>query len=99
VTHSTGVGSGSGAPACRKRTFYRTRWIARLPQEDFFQRFRLPHSLRYQADGGPSIQGCLQLLATSDTNFALEQLVFLAASNDFEHNFLADSHVGIGHTS
>ena len=70
-------------------------WIARLPQEDFCQALGLPHTLRYEADGGPSIQDSLGLLAHSEnpvrerTNFVLAQLAFwlLAATDGHAKNF------------
>ena len=40
-------------------------WIARLPQEDFCQAVGLPHTLRCQADGGPSSEDVIALLANS----------------------------------
>src|SRR6266478_6032745 len=49
-------------------------WIARLPQEDLCQAMGLPHTLRYEADGGPSISEALGLLAKTDghgKNFSL----------------------------
>jgi serine/threonine-protein kinase HipA len=70
-------------------------WIARLPQEDLCQAMGLPHTLRYEADGGPSISDALGLLANSEhpvmdqTNFALAQLAFwlLAATDGHGKNF------------
>lgn len=70
-------------------------WIARLPQEDLCQAMGLPHTLRYEADGGPSIQESLALLANSEhpaseqTNFVLAQLAFwlLAATDGHGKNF------------
>ena len=57
-------------------------WIARLPQEDLCQAMGLPHTLRYEADGGPSISDALGLLANSEypardqASFVLAQLAF-----------------------
>ncbi len=70
-------------------------WIARLPQEDLCQAFGLPHTLRYQADGGPSLEACLRLLDASEqpsvdkTNLVLAQLTFwlLAATDGHAKNF------------
>jgi serine/threonine-protein kinase HipA len=70
-------------------------WIARLPQEDLCQAMGLPHTLRYEADGGPSISEALGLLANSEhpvrdqTNFLLAQLAFwlLAATDGHGKNF------------
>jgi serine/threonine-protein kinase HipA len=70
-------------------------WIARLPQEDLCQTMGLPHTLRYEADGGPSISDSLGLLANSEhaamdqTHFVLAQLVFwlLAATDGHGKNF------------
>ena len=70
-------------------------WIARLPQEDLCQAMGLPHTLRYEAAGGPSISDALGLLANSEhpvrdqTNFLLAQLAFwlLAATDGHGKNF------------
>jgi serine/threonine-protein kinase HipA len=70
-------------------------WIARLPQEDLCQAMGLPHTLRYEADGGPSISDALGLLANSEhpagdqMNFVLAQLAFwlLAATDGHGKNF------------
>jgi len=70
-------------------------WIARLPQEDFCQALGLPHTLRYQADGGPSSEDVIALLAnsaqpqTDQTHFVLGQLAFwlLAATDGHAKNF------------
>lgn len=70
-------------------------WIARLPQEDLCQAMGLPHTLRYEVDGGPSIHESLTLLANSEhavrdqTNFVLAQLAFwlLAATDGHGKNF------------
>jgi serine/threonine-protein kinase HipA len=40
-------------------------WIARLPQEDFCQALGVPPRRKYEADGGPGMAKCLQLLAGS----------------------------------
>ncbi len=70
-------------------------WIARLPQEDLCQALGLPHTLRHEADGGPSISDALALLANSEhpardqTTFVLAQLAFwlLAATDGHGKNF------------
>jgi len=70
-------------------------WIARLPQEDLCQAMGLPHTLRYEADGGPSVSDALALLANSEqpvldqTNFVLAQLAFwlLGATDGHGKNF------------
>jgi serine/threonine-protein kinase HipA len=70
-------------------------WIARLPQEDLCQAMGLPHTLRYEADGGPSISDALALLANGEhpvmdqANFVLAQLAFwlLAATDGHGKNF------------
>jgi len=77
-------------------------WIARLPQEDFCQALGLPHTRRYQADGGPSIHDGLGLLANSEdpsrdqTHFVLAQLAFwlLAATDGHAKNFSLHQHSG-----
>ena len=77
-------------------------WIARLPQEDLCQAMGLPHTLRYEADGGPSISDALGLLANSEqhvrdqTNFVLAQLAFwlLAATDGHGKNFSLYQHAG-----
>jgi serine/threonine-protein kinase HipA len=88
---------GADAQDVRKRTFTPDKgtWIARLPQEDFCQATGLPPTLRYEADGGPSVQDCLRLLANSEQpavdqgNFVLAQLAFwlLAATDGHAKNF------------
>lgn len=70
-------------------------WIARLPQEDLCQAMGLPHTQRYEADGGPSIKDSLSLLANSEhpamdqMNFVLALLAFwlLAATDGHGKNF------------
>jgi serine/threonine-protein kinase HipA len=70
-------------------------WIARLPQEDLCQAMGLPHTRRYQADGGPSMQDALALLIHSEhpaqdqITFVLAQLSFwlLAATDGHAKNF------------
>ena len=70
-------------------------WIARLPQEDFCQALGVAPDRKYQADGGPSVQDCLRVLAASEDAdedravFALAQLAFwlLAATDGHAKNF------------
>ncbi|MGH8304014.1 MAG: type II toxin-antitoxin system HipA family toxin [Steroidobacteraceae bacterium] len=88
---------GADAAAVQKKRFKPRKgtWIARLPQEDFCQALGMPHTLRYEADGGPSIQDALRLLASSEdpardqTSFVLAQLAFwlLAATDGHAKNF------------
>lgn len=70
-------------------------WILRLPQEDFCQALNLPSSKKYQADHGPGILECLELLQGSSksyedrVNFIKTQIVFLllAAPDGHAKNF------------
>jgi serine/threonine-protein kinase HipA len=70
-------------------------WIARLPQEDFCQALGIAPDRKYQSDGGPSAQDCLQVLAASEDAeedravFGLAQLAFwlLAATDGHAKNF------------
>jgi serine/threonine-protein kinase HipA len=70
-------------------------WIARLPQEDLCQALGVAPDRKYQSDGGPSVQDCLQVLAASDNadedraTFARAQLAFwlLAATDGHAKNF------------
>jgi len=43
------------------------QWIARLPQEDFCQAMGVPPSLKYENEGGPGIDRCMNLLSGSAT--------------------------------
>ncbi len=80
----------------------RRSWIARLPQEDFCQALGIPPHRKYEADGGPGIRACLQVLnnsanASADrTTFALAQLAFwlLAATDGHAKNFSLHHHRG-----
>lgn len=65
------------------------RWIARLPQEDLCQALGVSPRRKYEADGGPGMAQCLQLLAGSADPqqdmlaFQLTQLAFwLMAATD-----------------
>ena len=70
-------------------------WIARLPQEDFFQALGIAPDQKYESDGGPSVRDCLGVLANSEragedrATFALAQLAFwqLAATDGHAKNF------------
>lgn len=70
-------------------------WIARLPQEDLCQALGVAPDRKYQSDGGPSMQDCLQILSASDqaeadrATFALAQFAFwlLAATDGHAKNF------------
>jgi serine/threonine-protein kinase HipA len=70
-------------------------WIIRLPQEDFCQATGLPSLLKYQSDGGLSIEDCMKLLASSENatldkqHFFKAQIVFylLAATDGHAKNF------------
>lgn len=70
-------------------------WIARIPQEDFCQVLgRAPHE-KYEAQGGPGMAQCLQVLRSSQaaasdiTHFLCAQLAFwlLAATDGHAKNF------------
>lgn len=71
------------------------RWIARIPQEDFCQVLGLPSEDKYEAQGGPGMAQCLQVLRSSVTaaadvrNFLCAQLAFwlLAATDGHAKNF------------
>jgi serine/threonine-protein kinase HipA len=69
-------------------------WIARLPQEDFCQALGVGPARKYERDGGPGMQKCLQLLQGSadqddTTFFLLAQLAFalLAATDGHAKNY------------
>jgi serine/threonine-protein kinase HipA len=70
-------------------------WIIRLPQEDFCQATGLSSLLKYQSDGGLSIEDCMKLLASSENatldkqHFFKAQIVFylLAATDGHAKNF------------
>ncbi|MDP3760713.1 MAG: HipA domain-containing protein [Ramlibacter sp.] len=78
-----------------RRRMEGSRWIARLPQEDFCQAMGLPSSLKYESDGGPGIAAALKLLSASQdalrdkVRFALAQLAFwvMAATDGHAKNF------------
>lgn len=70
-------------------------WIVRLPQEDFCQALGVGPERKYQNDGGPSMQACLSVLASSEhaeddrATFVLTQFAFwlLAATDGHAKNF------------
>ncbi|HEY1396508.1 type II toxin-antitoxin system HipA family toxin [Roseateles sp.] len=69
-------------------------WLLRLPQEDLCQSMGMPSDLKYQSDGGPTMQACLQLLRVSErlddpARFVLTQFAFwlLAATDGHAKNF------------
>lgn len=64
-------------------------WTARIPQEDFCQVLGRPSNEKYEAQGGPSMGQCLQVLRSSQTaradirHFLCAQLAFwLLAATD-----------------
>jgi len=71
------------------------RWIARIPQEDFCQLLGRASHEKYEAQGGPGMAHCLQVLrgsrtATADIrHFLCAQLAFwlLAATDGHAKNF------------
>lgn len=71
------------------------RWIARIPQEDFCQVLGLPSEGKYEAQGGPGMARCMEVLRSSATaaadtrNFLCAQLAFwlLAATDGHAKNF------------
>lgn len=76
------------------RAWQDDRWIARLPQEDFCQARGVAADKKYEADGGPGISQCLELLQGSQDRtdrvlFLLTQLAFtlLAATDGHAKNF------------
>lgn len=72
-----------------------TRWIARIPQEDFCQVLGVSSHDKYEAQGGPRMAQCLQVLRSSRTatadirHFLCAQLAFwlLAATDGHAKNF------------
>jgi serine/threonine-protein kinase HipA len=78
------------------------RWIARLPQEDFCQALGFPPEKKYEADGGPGMAACLNLLSGSAdaagdrAAFVLTQFAFwlLAACDGHAKNYSLFLHHG-----
>jgi serine/threonine-protein kinase HipA len=72
-----------------------TRWIARIPQEDFCQVLGRASHEKYESQGGPGMAQCLQVLRASRTasadirHFLCAQLAFwlLAATDGHGKNF------------
>ena len=72
-----------------------SRWIARIPQEDFCQALGVSSNDKYEAQGGPGMAGCLQVLRSSRAaaadirHFLCAQLAFwlLAATDGHAKNF------------
>ena len=69
-------------------------WLMRLPQEDFCQAMGYSAAQKYQADGGPSIKDCMDLLSASTQQsdrdiFFKSQILFwlLAAIDGHGKNF------------
>lgn len=77
------------------RAWTPTGWLARLPQEDLCQASGIASAHKYEADGGPGINQCLQILSKSQTaaadsaRFVMAQLAFwlLAAIDGHAKNF------------
>ena len=73
----------------------KSRWLARLPQEDFCQVLGVAPDLKYESSGGPGMKKSLQILQGSQspdldrTIFVLTQFVFwlLAAIDGHAKNF------------
>lgn len=71
------------------------KWITRLPQEDFCQALGVSPLRKYEADGGPGIEGILKILENSNTretdrnHFYSAQILFwmLAATDGHAKNF------------
>jgi len=70
-------------------------WIARLPQEDLCQALGVAGSAKYEKDGGPGIEQCLEVLKASEDphgdgrTFLCAQLLFwlMAAIDGHAKNF------------
>jgi serine/threonine-protein kinase HipA len=95
---------GDGDPRAANFEPPKDTWIARLPQEDFCQLAGLPHTRKYENEGGPSMCGILNELARAERpapdqqHFMLSQLVFwmLAATDGHAKNFSIYHHCGSG---
>ncbi len=66
-------------------------WIIRLPQEDFCQAMGVSSLLKYQNDGGLSIEDCMKLLASSE-GAALDKITFFKAQVVFYLLAASDGH-------
>jgi serine/threonine-protein kinase HipA len=70
-------------------------WLVRLPQEDFCQAKGVPSHQKYEQNGGPSIEACLEVLSKGESfhedgrNFLCAHLLFwfLAAIDGHAKNF------------
>lgn len=77
------------------RTWHPEGWIARLPQEDFCQAKGVASGQKYEQQGGPGIEDCLDVLKGGEAfhedgrNFLCAQLLFwlLAAIDGHAKNF------------
>ena len=86
---------GNGDPRAANFEPLKETWIARLPQEDFCQVAGLPHTRKYENEGGPSMRYILNELARAERpasdqqSFMLAQLAFwmLAATDGHAKNF------------
>lgn len=77
------------------RAWHTEGWIARLPQEDFCQAKGVASEQKYEQQGGPGIEACLEVLKGGEAyqedgrNFLCAQLLFwfLAAIDGHAKNF------------
>ena len=77
------------------RTWQPQSWIARLPQEDFCQAKGVASDQKYEQNGGPGIEACLEVLKGGEAfhedgrHFLCAQLLFwmLAAIDGHAKNF------------
>jgi len=77
------------------RSWHRQGWIVRLPQEDFCQAKGVSSEMKYEQQGGPGIEACLEVLKGGEAfhedgrNFLCAQLLFwfLAAIDGHAKNF------------
>lgn len=95
------MGADEAAVSARGYVPNPSSWIARLPQEDLCQASGLPPIQKYEADGGPSIEDVLQILAGSESpevdraDFVLAQLAFwLLAATETRTRRAADRATG-----
>jgi serine/threonine-protein kinase HipA len=93
---------GAGDPRAANFEPLSKTWIARIPQEDFCQVAGLPHTRKYENEGGPSMRDILDELARAEypdsdqQRFMLSQLAFwmLAATDGHAKNFSIAHHRG-----
>jgi serine/threonine-protein kinase HipA len=77
------------------RSWQHAGWIARLPQEDFCQAKGVSSDQKYEQNGGPGIEACLEVLQGGEAfhedgrHFLCAQLLFwfLAATDGHAKNF------------